>query len=337
MFRKILIANRGEIAVRIIRTCRDMGIKTVAVYSTADKDSLHVKYADETYCIGPPASTESYLKHPNIITVAELTDADAIHPGAGFLAEDAQFAEIRRAFGAYGVIFFRDQHLTPEQHIAFAERWGAININRFFAPVDGYPMIAEVRKAADQSDNIGSLWHTDHSYDVVPAMGSILYAREVPEVGGDTLFASMYHAYDALSDGLKKTLAGLRAWHSSRHVFGDVRRDSDTGGRIGNPEMATQDALHPMVIRHPDTGRKALYVNADFTTCIDGWSKDESKALLDYLYRHAVKPEFTCRFRWRKGSIALWDNRSTWHRALNDYHGERRLMHRITIEGAPLS
>jgi taurine dioxygenase len=248
-------------------------------------------------------------------------------------------AEIRHAFGEYGVIFFRDQQLTPEQHLAFARCFGGIDINRFFATVPGYPMIAEVRKEPEQRRNIGNGWHTDHSYDMAPALGSMLYAREVPMTGGDTLFANMYGAYEALSEGLKATLEGLKARHSSRHVFGvaaDARR-GDLKGRIGNPELATQDAVHPVVIRHPETGRKALYVNPGFTLGFDGWSEEESRPLLDYLYRHAVRPEFTCRFHWREGSLALWDNRSTWHFAVNDYHGERRLLHRITIEGVPLN
>ena len=251
---------------------------------------------------------------------------------------DPVMAEIRRAFGEHGVVFFRDQRLTPEQHLAVAERFGPIDVNRFFAHVPGHPTIAEVRKEPEQQRNIGGGWHTDHSYDEVPALGSMLYAREVPKTGGDTLFASMYAAYDALSDGLKATLEGLRACHSSRHVFGPgaMAQRGDLNGRIGNAELATQDAVHPVVIRHPDTGRKALYVNPGFTLRFEGWTDEESRPLLDYLYRHAVRPEFTCRFHWRGGSLALWDNRSTWHFAVNDYHGERRLLHRITIEGKPL-
>ncbi len=248
---------------------------------------------------------------------------------------DTQFVELRQAFGEYGVIFFRDQDLSPEQHIAFAERWGEININRFFSTVDGYPMIAEVRKEPHHQNNIGGGWHTDHSYDLAPALGSILYAREVPQSGGDTMFASMYLAYEALSDGLKQTLEGLRAVHSSRHVFGH-QRGNDLDERLGNTELATQEAVHPVVITHPDTGRKALYVNGGFTLHFDGWTVEESKPLLSYLYQHASRPEFTCRFRWQKGSVAFWDNRSTWHYALNDYPGQRRLMHRITVEGVAL-
>ena len=252
---------------------------------------------------------------------------------------EAALAEIRRVFGERGVIFFRDQRLTPEQHLAFARRVGGIDVNRFFTAVPGYPEIAEVRKEPEQRRNIGNGWHTDHSYDLAPAMGSMLYAREVPATGGDTLFAGMYAAYEALSDGLKTTLEGLKAHHSSRHVFGAEAhaQRGDLRSRIGNPELATQDAIHPVVIRHPETGRKALYVNPGFTLRFAGWTEEESRPLLDYLYRDAVRPEFTIRFHWREGSLAFWDNRSTWHFAVNDYHGERRLLHRITIAGVPLS
>lgn len=256
---------------------------------------------------------------------------------AGGLDEET-FATIQKAYADHGVIFFREQNLTPEDHIAFAERWNKININRFFHPVDGYPQIAEVRKEPEDKKNIGSNWHTDHSYDQVPAMGSVLYALETPPVGGDTLFSSMYEAYETLSDGLKTMLEGLSAHHSSRHVFGGHRADEATKtGRIGNAELATQDAIHPVVITHPLSGRKALYVNPEFTLGFVGWTQEESKPLLDFLYAHASRPEFTCRFSWANGSVAFWDNRATWHRALNDYHGHRRLMHRITVEGVRLN
>jgi taurine dioxygenase len=277
------------------------------------------------------------------ISVTPLTPVLGAEIGGVDLARplpQAVLEEIERAFLEFSVVFFRDQHLTPEQHIAFAECFGRIDINRFFKAVDGYPQIAEVRKEAGQKSNIGGAWHTDHSYDQVPAKGSLLYGREVPPVGGDTLFSSMYAAYEALSPGLQETLEGLKALHSSRHVFGASARQlasSDLKGRIGNPELATQDAVHPVVIVHPETGRKAIYVNAGFTVGIEGWSVEESEALLGYLYKHAVRPEFTARFRWQPGSLAFWDNRSTWHLALNDYAGYRRLLHRITIEGSQLS
>ena len=255
------------------------------------------------------------------------------------LESDSDVARLRAALGDHGVLFFRDQVLAPEQHIAFAERFADINVNRFFAAVDGYPQIAEVRKEADQQTNIGGGWHTDHSYDEIPALGSILLARETPPHGGDTLFASMYGAYDSLSEGLKETLSGMKALHSSRHVFGRGGYNDanvDGKGRIGNPDAALQDSIHPVVIRHPISGRKALYVNPGFTLQFDGWTADESAPLLQYLYRQAARPEHTYRFTWAPGSIAFWDNRATWHYAVNDYHGARRLMHRITVEGEPI-
>ncbi len=247
-------------------------------------------------------------------------------------------SELREAFAEFEVLFFRDQHLSEDEHIALAEAFGEININRFFQAVDGYPQIAEVRKEPDQQANIGGGWHTDHSYDQVPALGSMLYAREVPIVGGDTLFASMSAAYEGLSAGLKETLAGLRAVHSSRHVFGAAaQREMGTQGRIGNAEAATQDALHPLIIRHPLSGRPCLYVNPAFTVCIEGWTPEESSALLGYLYQWSARPEHTYRLQWQPGTLAFWDNRATWHWAVNDYQGERRLMHRITLEGEALA
>ncbi|TWT08622.1 TauD/TfdA family dioxygenase [Reyranella sp. CPCC 100927] len=264
---------------------------------------------------------------------AEILGIDLSQP-----LSPAETEELRQALYEHGVIFFRDQVLTPEQHIAFAGSFAPINVNRFFKAVADYPQIAEVRKEPAQTTNIGGGWHTDHSYDQVPALGSVLLAREVPPRGGDTMFASMSLAYDALSDGLKRTLEGLRAVHSSRHVFGAKSLyTKGVGDRIGNPEQATQDAVHPVVIRHPGSGRKTLYVNPGFTIHFEGWTAAESKPLLDYLYAHAMRPEFHTRFSWREGSIAFWDNRATWHFAINDYHGERRLMHRITLEGEPLN
>ena len=250
---------------------------------------------------------------------------------------DTVFSEIRQTFIEHGLIFFRNQELTPEHHLRFAKRWGEININRFFAKVEGYEQIAEVKKDPDQEINIGGAWHTDHSYDQIPAMGSILLARETPKTGGDTLFANMYKAYESLSDGLKGTLERMNACHSSRHVFGAHAGYAEASNqRIGNPELATQDAIHPVIITHPESKRKALYVNPEFTVNFEGWTKEESKPLLNYLTEHSTKSEHITRFNWEPGSIAFWDNRCTWHFALNDYPGEKRLMHRITVEGSAL-
>ncbi|MEO2166655.1 MAG: TauD/TfdA family dioxygenase [bacterium] len=255
---------------------------------------------------------------------------------------DKTIAAIRDTLARFGVIFFHKQSLSPQQHLAFAERFGKINVNRFFRPVEGHPQIAEVRKEPEQKINIGGGWHTDHSYDEVPAMSSVLYALEVPSCGGDTLFANMALAYESLSDGLKKTLDGLNAVHSGRHVFGTravtQAKDNkdDIGGRIANPDAVIEDVVHPVVIRHPESGRSTLYVNPGFTLRFEGWSPAESAPLLRFLYKHATLPERTIRFHWGEGSVAFWDNRATWHYALNDYPGEGRLLHRITIEGVPL-
>lgn len=271
---------------------------------------------------------------------AEVLGIDLARP-----LSDADFAQVRAAFAEHGVIFFRDQSISEEQHIAFARRWGAININRFFAAHPAYPEIALVVKEPDQQHNIGGGWHTDHSYDFEPALGSILAARELPPEGGATAFASMYAAYDGLPAKLKERIEGRSAVHSARHVFGSkaavyeaVQDTRGEGGRIGNSAAADvlDDPVHPVVIVHPLSGKRAIYVNPSFTLHIQGLATEESRDLLAEVYEHCRKPEFQDDFHWRDGSIAFWDNRATWHYAYNDYHGHRREMHRITIEGVAL-
>ena len=259
---------------------------------------------------------------------------------AGGLAS-SELDAIKQTFSEHGLVFFRNQKITEADHIEFAEVFGDINVNRFFAANPEYPQIAMVSKEPDQLENIGGGWHTDHSYDQEPALGSILVARELPASGGDTWFASMYKAYESLSDGLKETLEGMSAVHSAKHVFGpkgEYETTGSGGGRIGNAGAAVEmeDPIHPVVISHPLSGRKALYVNDGFTLRFDGWTDEESAPLLAYLYERAVADENITRFKWENGSIAFWDNRATWHYALNDYAGQRRVMHRITIEGCAL-
>ena len=257
---------------------------------------------------------------------------------------DADLAQIRTAFADHGVVFFRDQVIDEPAHIAFARAIGPININRFFAAHPRYPEIALVLKEPDQRDNIGGGWHTDHSYDAEPALGSVLVARELPPQGGATAFASMYAAYDALPDRLRARIDGARAVHSARHVFGsratayEATRDTRSDGRIGNATAADvlDDVVHPVVITHPLSGKRAHYVNPGFTIAIAGLEPEESRNLLAELYAHAIDPRFQETFHWQPGSVALWDNRATWHYAHNDYHGHRREMHRITIEGEAL-
>ena len=263
---------------------------------------------------------------------AEITGADVR------TIDDAGLAAIRTALAETGVVLLRDQQLTPEDHIAFARRWGDIDVNNYFPANGRYPEIAEVRKAETQFVNIGGGWHTDHSYDAVPAMGSILVARELPPVGGDTLFANLGAAYESLSDGLKATLATLRAVHSADHIYGPdgVYSKTDQAADLKGHDIHA-NAVHPAVIRHPVSGRKILYVNPAFTLHFEGWTREESQPLLQYLYSVAMREEFQCRLQWQPGSVAVWDNRSTWHLAMNDYHGHKRLMHRITISGVALN
>ena len=253
--------------------------------------------------------------------------------------DERRYTEVRRALGEFGVIFFRDQDITPVAHLAFAKRFGEININKYFHPIEGSPEIANVQRQPHERGATGWYWHTDHSYDQAPAMGSVFVAREIPPVGGDTLFAGMAAAYDALSEGLKQVLEGLFAWHTDLVCpeVADPRLQAAFGDRLpGLAEHEGSRARHPVVIRHPISRRKVLYVNGGFTEIIDGWSHAESRALLEFLYDHATQPQFTYRHRWREGDVAFWDNRATWHCALDDCFGHRRIMHRITVEGEAL-
>ena len=267
-------------------------------------------------------------------------------PGVGAVVNDLQLAtmteseltELRAAFTEYGLLFFRDQDLPPEEHLRFANRFGSIVVNKFFKTTQESPQIAEVRKEKTQQTNIGGGWHTDHSYDDIPALGSILVARTLPETGGDTQFANLAAAYDALPDNLKKKLEGLRAVHSNTHLYGEngLYRLTDLNDKLGGMDRVG-DATHPVVIRHPESDRKVLYVNPGHTIQFEGWDFTESRTLLDELYAHVMQPQFTCSFNWLPGSVTFWDNRCTWHQANNDYQGQARLMHRITIAGSPLA
>lgn len=252
-------------------------------------------------------------------------------------ADERDIATIKATLAERGLVVFRDQQLSEVDHIAFARQVGPIVVNNYFPENGEYPEIAEVRKAETQMMNIGGGWHTDHSYDEAPAMGSVLVARELPPTGGDTLFASMGAAWDSLSPGLQKTLEEMRAWHTADHIYGPqgFLSNTDQGPDLKGRELKT-GVWQNVMIRHPDTGRKLLYVNSAFTTHFEGWTRDESLALLNLLYAAGSQAEFTCRLQWQPGTVAMWDNRSTWHYALNDYHGHKRLMHRITIDGVPV-
>ena len=255
--------------------------------------------------------------------------------------DDATFTEVRQAFHDNLVIFFRDQTLTPAQHKAFALRFGELDSHPFAAGLDGFPEVLPIIKEADdRAGNFGGTWHSDVTFYEKPALGSILYALDVPKSGGDTMFANMYAAYDALSDGMKLMLDGMIAMDDASRVYGDANSRAAERQQKGSKSMkirtgidASKQVELPVVRTHPETGRKGLFVNRNFTQNFKGWTVAESTPLLEYLYEHSVRPEFTCRFRWQPGSIAFWDNRCTQHFALNDYQGQRREMNRVTVCG----
>ncbi|KAK3674452.1 hypothetical protein LTR78_005538 [Recurvomyces mirabilis] len=239
--------------------------------------------------------------------------------------------QIRQAFAEHKVIFFRDQHLSPPEFLSFASKFGEPVEYPMVKGIDGYPKIIEVLKQEHETTNFGGVWHADTTYLPEPPMGTILLARQIPPYGGDTLFANQAAAYDALSDGLKATLAPLRGISSSAKADASKTRED----RIKDSGMKSADLLasHPVVRTHTVTSKKSLYVNVAHTVRFDGWTEDESRPLLQYLFQHQVKPEFTCRFSWEEGSISFWDNRTVLHNPINDYHGFRRSMHRITLAG----
>jgi taurine dioxygenase len=246
---------------------------------------------------------------------------------------DATVAAIRAAWLEHCVVFFRGQTLPPEQFLRLASRFGEPVEYPFVKGLDGFPQITPVIKLEHETINFGGLWHSDTAYLERPPMATMLIARETPARGGDTLFANMYLAYETLSEGMKRMLDGLIALNSSAKA--DVTRTREDRIKDSGKTEAKKEyvAEHPVVRTHPETGRKALYVNGGHTLRFKDMSAEESTALLNYLFHHAVRPEFTCRFRWEPGSIALWDNRCTQHNPVNDYHGHRRVMHRVTLAG----
>ncbi|SSW68835.1 TauD/TfdA dioxygenase family protein [Achromobacter agilis] len=266
---------------------------------------------------------------------AEIQGLDLSRP-----LSDDQFEEVRTALHEHLVIFFRDQQLSPQQHIDFSKRFGELLEVPFVRALEGHPTILPVMKGKAESTRrlFGGLWHTDMSYAEAPPLGSALYGRVIPPYGGDTMWANMYRAYDALSDRLKQILDGLGAVHSPVRSYGAggaVVNNGDPAHKmdVRTDDRASNEVIHPVVRVHPATGRQALYVNSTYTLRFDGMTAEESEPLLQFLYRHAARPEFTCRFRWTPGSLALWDNRCTQHLAMNDYDGFDREMHRTTIAG----
>ena len=259
---------------------------------------------------------------------AEILGIDLAHDVSG-----ETIGAIRAAWLEHLVIFFRDQRLDPAQFLGLARRFGEPVEYPFVKGLEGFPQITPVIKLEHEKINFGGLWHSDTAYLEKPPMATMLIARETPPRGGDTLFANMYLAYETLSEGMRRMLEGLVIVNSSAKADTTRTREDrikDSGKAEAKKEFVAE---HPAVRTHPETGRKALYANGGHALRFKDMTIEESAPLLNYLFQHATRPEFTCRFRWEPGSIALWDNRCTQHNPVNDYHGYRRVMHRVTLAG----
>lgn len=259
---------------------------------------------------------------------AEISGVDLSHS-----LDEGTVGLVRQALLDHMVIFFRDQNLSPEQYLSFAGQFGQAMEYPFVRDLDGHPFITPVIKLATDTINFGGVWHSDTAYLQEPPMGTLLLAREVPDHGGDTLFANMVLAYERLSDGLKRTLDPLHVVNSSAKAAVALTRGPQAEDESGAREGKDFEAVHPVVRTHPETGARSLFVNLAHSIRFEDMTQAESAPLLEYLFRHQVRPEFTCRFRWRPGSIAFWDNRCTLHLPINDYYGLDRVMHRITLAG----
>jgi taurine dioxygenase len=243
-------------------------------------------------------------------------------------------ADIRQAFVDHHVLVFRDQDLTPEQQMAFGRRFGELDTHPFVVGSSSHPEVIDVVTQPDDVINFGGGWHTDVTFLEEPDLGSILYAVDVPDAGGDTLFSNQHAAYDALSEAMKEVLDGLIAFHSAGPQYGDGGLSTKSKSvDTKNAELAGQIVAHPVIRTHPESGRKGLYVNGAFTISLGGFHGDESRTLLRFLLEHAIKERFTCRVAWEPGTLTMWDNRSVQHYALHDYAGQRRHMRRITVKG----
>jgi taurine dioxygenase len=261
---------------------------------------------------------------------AEITDVDLTKPLSSSLV-----ADIRAAYLEHQVVFLKEQDLSAEQFLRFSQYLGTPIEYPFVKGLEGFPHIIEVKKLEHEKVNFGGIWHSDTTYLDVPPMGTMLLSKEIPPYGGDTMFANQYMAYEALSETMKRVLDGLHGISSSAKADVSKTREDriKTDGKAEQGAPKQYEAHHPIVRTHPETGRKALYVNVAHTSGIVGMADAESTPILKFLFEHQVKTEFTCRFVWENNAIAFWDNRCVQHNPVNDYHGFRRIMQRITLQG----
>lgn len=251
---------------------------------------------------------------------------------------DEVSAELHRAFLEHAVLCFRDQELPADRHLAFARRFGEPEVHPIVSGTDAHPEVVRVWKPAGESASFGVGWHTDNSFFERPSLATILYGVTIPPFGGDTVFAGMERAWEALSPALRERLEGLRAVHSASRTYdpavtGRAKYEGNAPMRYRWSEAVTAEVEHPVVRTHPETGRKSLYVNPMFTQRVVGMEEAESRALLDLLFAHGACPDFQCRVRWQPKTVVMWDDRCTWHYALDDYREHERLMFRVTVAG----
>jgi len=260
---------------------------------------------------------------------AQLGNVDLAQPH-----DPKQLDEVRDALHEYGVIVLRDQDITSDQYLAFARHFSDILPYPLVSGLPDHPDIVPVLKREEERVNFGGIWHSDTTYLERPPMGSMLLAKELPPHGGDTIWSNMMMAYETLSGGMKTALEGLIAINSAKKGSAAATREDSRkdGGARDDSGLATT-AEHPVVRTHPSTGKKSLYVNFGHTTHFKGMTETESAPILEYLFKHQIRPEFTCQLHWEIGTLAFWDNRITQHLPINDYHGYRRLLHRITLAG----
>ena len=275
------------------------------------------------------SATDQTFRFLDVRPIAGSLGAEIFGVDLSAMGDDV-FDEIYGAFVAHQAIIFRDQNMTSDQYLEFGKRWGKLALYPYVKGLPSHPQILELLRTEKDSYAFGNVWHSDGSNYAIPPKATMLYALELPPAGGDTMFTNMYDAYETLSPGMKEMLAPLKSLNAGEKKLSFSSKIGSMAQK--DPGDVQVSAVHPVIRIHPDSGQKALYLGHRVEN-FDGMTKEESASLIAYLRNHAIRPEFTCRFSWQIGSLAIWDNRCTQHYAVDDYVGHRRRMHRITIEG----